>query len=330
MRIHILLFGILFFYTHTLLAQSDDALTLLSQKLTINLTDDSLKVSEIYFWIVKNIDYDHGFRHRIEGDTTLTQESYNVIKRKKAVCIGYAKLFKTLCELNNIKAYVVEGVVKNKQGYVESEGHAWNVVLINKNYYLLDATWGAADGLLQHKYFLMNPSVFSENHLPHDPIWQLLVQPIDYQCFTKNINCNTKTKDIDFRDSLLKIETMDSLSKVYSTSIRTLNYNPNDIQAMRAIASYYSQKAFEGITRYNQLRSDIKEKKRKANQRNEVLKLLDDIIIQVETAKMYYERLANLVLKNRYTDVQLNLDLIHENLQNLQKERLFVESFFKD
>jgi hypothetical protein len=324
------LIGILCLFTFiTAWAQSDD-LAHVSEKLTAQYDNDSLKVAAIYFWITRNIAYDNGFKNRIEGDTTLTQEPYTVVKTKKAVCIGYAKLFRALCEMSHIKAYVIEGIVKNKEGRVEQEGHAWNVVKVAQNYYLVDATWGATDGPSAQMYFLTGPSVFSENHSPYDPVWQLLMQPIDYQCFTENKNCDTGGNTFAFNDTIQKWEALDSLEQVFNEAYRKLNYNPNNLQAMRALASFYSQKAIEGITQYNQLRTEIKEKKRKANQRKQVLKLLDDTKAQAETAITYYERITALSKKKDYTDAHLNLDLIKENLSNLEKERHFVATYFKD
>jgi transglutaminase/protease-like cytokinesis protein 3 len=320
----------LFLKTTTSWTQTQDDVTSIAQKLTSNLSDDSLKVAAIYFWITANIQYDHRFKNRVEGDTTLTQEPYNVVKTKRAVCIGYAKLFRELCRMSNIKAYVVEGIVKNGNGFLEREGHAWNVVLLNENYYLLDATWGAESAELAQNYFLRGPSVFLQNHLPDDPIWQLLTQPIGYQCFTKNIDCNKTVENMFFQDTIKNWEAMDSLGKVFNVANRILNYNPEDIQAMRAMGWYYSQKAVVGINQYYKLRAEIKEKKRKPNQRNQVLKLLDDTKTQAETAQRYYERIATLVTKYRYTDAHLNLDLIRENLLNLEKERQFVAAYFKE
>jgi Transglutaminase-like superfamily len=311
-------------------SQSLDDIASISQKISTNLTDDSLKVAAIYFWITSNIRYDTRFRNREEGDTTLTQEPYNVIKTKKAICIGYAKLFRELCKKNNIKAYVVEGIVKDKNGVLEREGHAWNVVQLNQNYYLLDATWGVGDIVSAQNYFLTPPSVFSRNHLPDDPIWQLESQPIDYQCFTNNVDCDKIIENMVFQDTIKNLEAMDSMAKVFNIANRILNYNPEDIEAMKALAGFHSVKALEGITQYYKLRAEIKEKKRKPTQRNQVLKLLDYTKAQAENAKSYYERIATFGTKYRYTDTHLNLDLIRENLLNLDKERQFVETYFKD
>jgi Transglutaminase-like superfamily len=330
MKLTIIILLFLLIKTSPSWTQSYDDLTILSKKITNNLSNDSLKVAAIYFWITSNIRYDNRFRNREEGDTTLTQEPYNVITTKKAICIGYAKLFRELCKMNNIKAYVVEGIVKDKNGYLEREGHAWNVVQLNENYYLLDATWGTGDFTLSQYYFLTTPSVFLRNHLPDDPVWQLHTQLIDYECFTKNSNCNKQSVYFNFKDTIQSWQTMDSLGKVYNSASRILNYNPEDLQAMRAMAGFYSERASDGIAKYNKLKTEIKEKKRKPVQRIQVLKLLDDTKTQVEMAKSYYERIANFSKKYSYTDAHLNLDLIHENLLNLEKERQFVVTYFKD
>jgi hypothetical protein len=320
----------LFLKITTSWTQTQDDLTSISQKITSNLSDDSLKIAAIYFWITSNISYDFRFKNRVESDTTLTQEPYNVVKTKKAICIGYAKLFKELCQLNNITAYIVEGIVKNGHGILEIEGHAWNVVRLNENYYLLDATWGAGDVGLAQKYFLRPPSVFLENHLPQDPIWQLLPQPIGYQCFTQNINCDKFIENMSFQDTIKNWAALDSLGKVFNVANRVLNYNPEDIQALRAMGGFYTEKAVLGINQYHKLRVEIKEKKRKPNHRSQVLKLLDDTKIQAEMAQSYFERIVLLASKYSYTDTHLNLDLLKENLLNLEKERQFVAAHFKE
>ena len=84
-------------------------LTTLTLDITANLSSDSLKLVAIYKWITSNIVYDNSFRRRIEGDTTLTQEPYNVIKFKKAVCIGYSKLVRAMCQELGIPCMVIEG-----------------------------------------------------------------------------------------------------------------------------------------------------------------------------------------------------------------------------
>ena len=317
-------------------AQTPDAVAILAQKITANLDDDSLKATAIYAWVTRNIEYDHHFRKRVDGDTTLYQEPHIVIKTKKAVCIGYAKLVFELCKAARVEAYIVEGWVKNQQGKVEREEHAWNVVCINNNYYFMDATWGVESDVTSF-YCLTPPSqrdshgtVFSENHLPHDPLWQLSTELIDFDCFINDENCLNKKTPFAFKDSIKQWKSLDSLTRTYNSATRILKFNPKDLHAIRDLAGYYSQKAFILFSKYNSIRQAVKEKKRKPNERQSVLKLLDETQNYIKAAQAQYDQLRTFGKKNRYTDAHLNLDIIEENLANLEAERQFVLAHFKD
>ena len=178
---------IFLFFTVQLTAQTVGELT---DSLIYGVDNDSLKVVRIYEWVTKNIAYDHRFmRNRVEGDTALLQEPYNVIVRKKAICIGYAKLMKTMCRQACIQAVIVDGFTKTHNA-IDSEEHAWNAAKINGQWYLMDATWDAGVSIVLRKYFLSTPSVFLENHYPHDPMWQLMNEPINFECFRLPLHSN--------------------------------------------------------------------------------------------------------------------------------------------
>ena len=71
------------FFALQIQAQTVDAIT---ETLTRSANNDSAKVVRIYDWITRNIRYEkRSQQNRIEGDTTLWQEPYTVIVRKKAV-----------------------------------------------------------------------------------------------------------------------------------------------------------------------------------------------------------------------------------------------------
>ena len=80
--------------------------------------------------------------------------------------------------------------------------HSWNTVFLDKDWYLIDCTWGAGhideNGKFQQKftefYFLTNPSEFITSHFPYidkdmeeSPKWQLLKNPITLEEFEKNV-----------------------------------------------------------------------------------------------------------------------------------------------
>ena len=321
---------ILFFILNSNNSVAQNTVEKLTHALTENMPNDSLKVVAIYNWITTNIGYDRYFRKRLEGDTTLYQEPNNVIIRKKAVCIGYAKLVNEMCHLSGIESHIVDGMTKSDGTHIDNEEHAWNVVNINNLWYILDATWGATDGFSSKKYLFTPPSVFLLNHLPHDPVWQLSSEPISFKCFTENNACfNTALKDFNFNDTLSVWQGLDSLEKLYNVSTRTLRFNVENIHAIRQMGEYYFKKAFEAFSKYTAIKQAVKEKKQKPSNQQAVLLVLDTVEIQLNNAEMYYEKLKKYAKKNRYTDAHINIDLIQQNREGLDIERAFVRQYFK-
>jgi hypothetical protein len=298
--------------------------------LTENLNNDSLKVVAIYNWITENIGYDNYFRKHLEGDTTLYQEPNNVVIRKKAVCIGYAKLVKEMCRLCNIESCIVDGVTKSDGRNPDNEEHAWNVVKIQGNWYFLDATWGATDVYSSKKYLFTTPSVFRENHLPHDPVWQLCTDILPFKCFIENLGCGgTEPRYFNFKDSIALWQGLDSLEKLSNMAMRTLYFNENNIHAIRQMGEYYFKKAFETFTKYTTIKEDVKKRKQKPVNQQTVLGILDAVEKQLKEAENYYEKLKKFAKKNRYTDAHINIDLIQQNRESLDIERVYVRQYFK-
>ncbi len=329
--------NILFFIHVTVWAQSDIKtlnvrmpVQQLTLKLTENIVNDSLKVAAIYRWITDNVVYDRQFRKRVEGDSTLTQEPDYVVTNKKAVCVGFSKLFKEMCTLLGIPTVIVEGFTKGDERHIDSDEHAWNVVKIHNNWYLVDATWGSSSTISAKKYFLTDPSVFVETHLPHDPLWQLLNQPIGFDCFMYGKKCyDSSFSQFNVKDSIYVWSSLDSLTKNYNEATRILQYNPTDIRAMRQLAEFYSYNALESFKQYAQIRQDIKNKIRQPENKQAVLVLLDSATVNLEKAKEQYQRILPFAKKNRYTDAHMNIDVMNENLANIEQEKAFVMKYFK-
>lgn len=174
----------------------------LAHELTDGVTSDSLKVKSIYLWMTTHIDYDvYGFS---TGSGSYTDPD-QILRFRKTVCLGYSILFDSLCSVAGINAECVYGYVympwyeTNDTLYLDS--HAWNVVEIDGEWKLIDATWGSgyikerkqtARKILYRlfrvpyrtkyrfinktnmKYYCTPPEVFVLDHLPSTPAWQLL------------------------------------------------------------------------------------------------------------------------------------------------------------
>lgn len=325
MKIALIIF---LFFTVQTTGQTVDELT---ESLTKGIENDSLKVVRIYDWVTKNIVYDNHFiRNRIEGDTTLLQEPYNVVARKKAVCGGYSKLIKTMCRQVGIESEIVYGWTKDFRGVFDQQEHAWNVVKINNKWYVLDATWGASGADAAKKYFLTDPSVFLENHYPHDPMWQLTNPPIGFDCFSKRKQCADDKKNVfNYRDTIETWLKKDSLAKMFDFGQRALRYFPNDVEAIRDMANAHSGEALIAYNAYFDMRQAVLSKKKEAVSRKEAEALIDKADAHLRQAQELYERLTTFARKGQQTDAHFNRDLMAENLLRLAEERKTVAQIFK-
>ncbi|MEP7319701.1 MAG: transglutaminase domain-containing protein [Panacibacter sp.] len=176
---------------------------ILAVLLTSTDSTDLQKVTSIFSWVTNNIAYNvRAFQYNNRNDyrNYLTEESEDsiaplkplnervaeiVLKRKTAVCDGYARLFKILCDYAGIRSEIITGYARtniNRIGAQFVSNHKWNAVFIDSAWRLLDATW--ASGYINYRndfqkeynshYFLAPPDEFMLDHYPEDLRWTLL------------------------------------------------------------------------------------------------------------------------------------------------------------
>ncbi len=126
---------------------------LISSLITSDLTDDYEKIKVIHDYIINNTKYDVD-----NNDNLKSYLAYGPLFNNVATCNGYTDLmaiFLTLMGYDNYK------VATTENGNNNYEGHIWNAVKINDEWFHLDLTWDdpvSSDGkdYLYHKYFLIN------------------------------------------------------------------------------------------------------------------------------------------------------------------------------
>lgn len=94
-------------------------------------------------------------------DQTQSQEwihtAYGAFVKKLAVCDGYSKAYQYLLDKVGIKAHMAVG---NSRG----EGHAWNLVSLDKNWYYTDVTWDDSENAIFHEYFNITTALLKKDH----------------------------------------------------------------------------------------------------------------------------------------------------------------------
>ncbi|RLB45590.1 MAG: hypothetical protein DRJ42_29610 [Deltaproteobacteria bacterium] len=114
------------------------------------------------------------------------QDAETVFQQRIGVCAGYARLVRAIGRAAGLEVvYVVGDARVGDQTEPTGEGHAWNAMRLDDQWYLMDATWaaGSVNGTVFTKRyssdgFLAPPNVFGIRHFPEEPRWQLRAEPL--------------------------------------------------------------------------------------------------------------------------------------------------------
>lgn len=146
------------------------------------VTDPAQRVKALHDYVADRIAYD---AESLARGIYPSYDPETVLKRRKGVCAGYAKLLEALGKHTGDDIRYVVGKSRDLGGNVGGAGHAWNAAKIKGNWYLIDATWnsGSVNGTTFKKsyksdYLFTPPEVFGMDHFPKKQEWQLRHDPI--------------------------------------------------------------------------------------------------------------------------------------------------------
>lgn len=166
-------------------------LNTLSAYLTSPAKSDLAKARSVYAWITSHISYDE---QAFSGQKYSSEVEYanRSLRIRKAVCTGFALLFKHLLKPAGIDVANIKGYARtfdSEAGQpIQRVDHEWNAVRLDGDWYLLDIAWAqttAKNGNPNDYFFLTEPVEFAANHFPTDPRWQLLETTISKAQFDR-------------------------------------------------------------------------------------------------------------------------------------------------
>jgi hypothetical protein len=184
---------------------------------------------------------------------SVPDQSYSsVLRTRLAVCEGYSNTFKKFCDELKIQCEIVHGFGRGvgtsplAGDTPNNSNHAWNIVTINGESYLVDCTWdsGFMDGKTAKQeyttdWLFLKPEHFLYTHYPENSKQQLLATPLTATQFSALPFF--KPKLFELADNIsINFQKINQVDNVLSFDYATkdgywLNFTINDIKSGRQI-----------------------------------------------------------------------------------------------
>ncbi len=217
------------------------------------------KIRAYYSWTATNINYDVEHlsniislsKMNVKATSGTSQTADTVFAKRKAVCEGFSTLLNKFCKASSIQSYLVGGYSKLPDGEVNTDIlHAWNVVRADSNWKLIDVTWsgGFVNSMNQYvsrfsdKYFFSKPEEFIKDHLPLDPMWQLLIRPVSKNQFFDSKDSLSES-NLNYKDSIVKYIKLTNTEQKYIDALHSHLYDRENNTFMRDLDVYVNNTA---------------------------------------------------------------------------------------
>lgn len=303
--------------------------------------DEATRARLAFTWIAHHVDYDV---HSSYAYTIVRpdQQAASVFRNRKGVCAGYADLFRELAQRVGLEAVVVSGFSDARR----MAPHAWNAVKIANQWHLVDVTF-AAGGITHDRkfvrqfddaYFLVEPKRFAADHLPLDPMWQLLHHPLTAADFKAGrVPAETTGVPFHYPDTIARHLSLKPFAQELDLAERAFRFHPDEPMvrhawenARRTAAHQRFEAATAALAKYYAIKAEaLRKSPRHLNgQEAHVLELLGGAQEDYQSAIRTYEYLAAHGTGQTDTDVH-NVKAANDNLAYVREERTFTGKYYK-
>ena len=181
--------------------------------------NDYEKATAIYEWLINYVTYDGvTFNKVVNGNSDVSKYHCfyleGVFNEKLAVCDGISKAYTCLCSMEGIPCVQVTGVSK-----LTNVNHAWNKVLVDNNWFIVDATSGGtvvseSFEVVNHGFLLINQTKYDNYYIEDKDNYEFsAIGVYDYYKNTfitdglkeLNLACKDKYEAVELFRALFKI-----------------------------------------------------------------------------------------------------------------------------
>lgn len=192
-------------------AQAQEIKAFVDDQIVKGETEDYKKARLIYDWITKNV------RYAGSNDTDIGLAPYDVFTKKVAVCGGYSNLYKAMLNAAGIPAiYVI--------GWASGQGHAWNLVYADGEWFYSDTTWGAQ---YPEQYFEPDVKWFSGSHKTQDLVQVRLEGTNNTRIGFSNgiavVGVKDGTTEVKIPETFNNLDIVSVSSDIFNDTLKTLD-----------------------------------------------------------------------------------------------------------
>lgn len=293
-----------------------------------------------YTWIALNISYDVEHMNEmllikafsINSISSSNQKASDVLMNRKAVCEGYSNLMNELCKGSSIPCFLVCGYTKTPSGDIPDILHAWNVLRIDSAWTMLDITWssGYVNPMnkyvkrFSNKYFLPKPKNFIKDHLPIDPMWQLLKNPFTKKDFENDSLIMSNSPSFNFPDSLYAYRILPEKKRQYVDFLHYYRAEPNNQQYARNLDVLNNNLIVDKLNVGVFYQTDFVELAQKKLSKKPTLSDCKKGRSMLDSAQLYYIKAQNILITTKANTVEYSeafvsmKKTIDDNCKNLK------------
>ncbi|MEO6538994.1 MAG: transglutaminase domain-containing protein [Ferruginibacter sp.] len=310
----------------------------LARFIQFNFKTDREKLRAAYTWVTNNIAYSTDSMYAINWSGGHEAKITEALRRRKGVCENYAAIFNDVAVRVGLTSFVVDGYTK-QGGSTDRMGHSWCAICLQDEWLFCDPTWDK-DAQNNTGYFLVNPDIFLETHMPFDPMWQLQYHPVPYRSFRVAADKKKALPFFNFPDSIkafrqqsglqqlqasvLRMKTAGQISELIKNRVAFTNMQIGLIYEERDMNLYNS--AVAGLNHATQIFNQLAEYRNNQltplKTRNEIADLFH---FATEDIRLAYKKIGELSEYN----LQYDPDELRYKLDGLLKKFQEQEDFFK-